>query len=71
MVYVVIYDFGEYSERETGVDAIFKTKQQAVDFIHKAGFTDVNEHEEYQRPENKRESGLVVRCYRIEEWEVN
>lgn len=62
MVYVVIYDFGEYSERETGVDAVFKTKQQAVDFIHKEGFTDVNEHDEYQRPETREQKRIRLGC---------
>ena len=71
MDYVVIYDFGEYSERETGIEAIFTTKEQAVDCIHKKGFTDVNEQGEYQRPDNKKETRFVTHCYTIEEWEVS
>ncbi len=67
MIYIVIRDIGIYEDREVFNEAVFDTKEKAVNYILGKGYIWNQNDEVYEEPGR----GFIPELYRIEYWEIN
>lgn len=67
IIYIVVKDEGEYSDREVFNEAVFDSEKKAVDYILKNKGVWHSFYEEYEIPNG---CGFSE-SYRIEKWEMN
>ena len=66
-VFIVVKDEGAYSDREVFNEAVFDTKEKAVEYVISKGYKFNQDYNEYTKTEKTGYS----ESYRIEEWEIN